>query len=325
MKELEIRLSEYLQVPEILIVNNGTIALQFAIRSLQLSGEVITTPFSYVATVSSLVWEQCVPRFVDIDPHTLTIDASKIREAITPQTKGILATHVYGNPCPVEEIEKIGKEFGLKIIYDAAHCFGVRYNGKSLLEWGDVSTLSFHATKLFHTGEGGGIVCRESQTLNEIKYLHNFGHEGVEKYHGVGINGKISELHAAMGLAVLPYIPELIQKRKEIVERYRAGLANSVLKPIKIRPGTDWNFSYFPVIFPSERSLKSALSRLAEMDIFPRRYFHPSLNHLPYLDRFDSCPIAEDISNRVLCLPLYDALDFGDVDRICETLILSEA
>ncbi len=199
IQELEVKLKDYLGIENLLIVNNGTIALQIAIKALNLKGEIITTPFSYVATVSSIVWENCEPVFVDIDKDYLTIDETKIEAAITDKTSAILATHVYGNPCNVEAIQAIAEKHNLKVIYDAAHCFGVKYKGESILNWGDVSTLSFHATKLFHTGEGGGIVCNDEQLAHKIFYHHNFGHNGPEEFFGLGVNAKLSELNAARG------------------------------------------------------------------------------------------------------------------------------
>src|SRR5690606_25242001 len=220
----EKKLDEYLGVEGVLLVTNGTVALQIAIKALELKGEIITTPFSYVATVSSIVWENCTPVFVDIDPVHLTIDEAKIEDAITESTSAILATHVYGNPCNVEVIEEIGRRRGVRVIYDAAHCFGVRYKGESVLKWGDVSTLSLHATKLFRTGEGGAVICRDPELAARIFYHHNFGHNGPEEFFGLGINGKMSELNAAMGLAVLPHMDAVLQRRKAVCDAYDAAL-----------------------------------------------------------------------------------------------------
>ena len=207
--ELEAKLKEYLEIDNILITNNGTIPIQIALKLLGENGEIITTPFSYVATTSAIVWEGCTPVFVDIHPEYLTIDANKIEAAITERTTCILATHVFGNPCEIEAIEEIAKKHKLKVIYDAAHCFGVKYKGKSIFSYGDVSTCSFHATKLFHTGEGGAIFCNDPELRHKIYYSHNFGHNGPVEFFGLGINGKISELQAAMGLSVLKYMPKI--------------------------------------------------------------------------------------------------------------------
>ncbi|MCX7858346.1 MAG: DegT/DnrJ/EryC1/StrS family aminotransferase [Deltaproteobacteria bacterium] len=319
VKELEQKLRDYLGVKNILLVNNGTIALQIAIKSLELKGEIITTPFSYVATVSSIVWENCKPVFVDIEEEYLSIDENKIEEKITKSTCAILATHVYGNPCNVKIIEKIAKQYNLKVIYDAAHCFGVKYEGSSILNWGDVSTLSFHATKLFHTGEGGAIVSKEDELANKIFYHHNFGHKGEEDFWGLGINGKMSELNAAMGLALLPYMDRILSERKRVFESYNKNLRDLPLKKLKIREGTEWNFSYYPVLFDSEDSLLKVKKNLNENDIFPRRYFYPSLNKLPYLNNC-RLPIAEDISKRILCLPLSAELGDSEVEFICNLI-----
>ncbi len=314
-KELEEKLCAYLQVPQLLFVNNGTVALQIAIKALGLKGEIITTPFSYVATTSSIVWEGCTPVFVDIDENSLCINPDLIEAAITEKTSAILATHVYGIPCEVEKIEAIAQKYNLKVIYDAAHCFGVQYKGQSLLNYGDISTLSFHATKLLHTGEGGGIVAKDKELFHKIMYMHNFGHNGQEDFWGVGINGKNSELHAAMGLCVLPKIDLLIQKRKEISDYYDSALRSLSLKRPTIPRETKYNYAYYPVIFESEEQLLEAKEKLGQEDIFPRRYFYPSLNTLNYLCKH-SCKVSESIAKRVLCFPLFYELEISDIDKI---------
>lgn len=319
VKELEEKIAVHLGIQDILLVNNGTIALQIAIKALGLSGEIITTPFSYVATVSSIVWENCTPVFVDIDKDYLTIDETAIEAAITESTTAILATHVYGFPCNVEVIAAIAQKHNLRVIYDAAHCFDVKYKGKSLLDYGDVSTLSFHATKLFHTGEGGAIVCNDPDIAAKIFFHHNFGHHGEEEFYGLGINGKLSELNAAMGLAVLPYVDQIILKRKHLCDTYDNFLAGADLQERMLRAGTVWNYSYYPVIFPSEENLLRVKTRLNEQSVFPRRYFFPSLNRLPYVS-YQSAPIAERISRTVLCLPLYAGLEDSEIEAICKTI-----
>ena len=213
-KELSARLKQFLGVNHLIPMTNGTLPMQIALNAYGNGGEVITTPFSYVATTASIVWEKCTPVFVDIDPDYLTIDETKIEAAITNKTTAILATHVYGNPCAVEAIDTIAKKFNLKVIYDAAHCFGVTYKDQSIFNYGDVSTCSFHATKLFHTGEGGALFCQNEDTYQEMWYRHNFGHDGPERYHGLGMNAKMSELQAAMGLTVLPYMAHILNERK---------------------------------------------------------------------------------------------------------------
>jgi dTDP-4-amino-4,6-dideoxygalactose transaminase len=319
VKELESQLKTYLDVPNIIAMTNGTLPLQIAIKALGLTGEIITTPFSYVATTSSIVWEGCTPVFVDIELNYLTIDAMKIEAAITSKTSAILATHVFGNPCDVEAIEAIAKKHHLKVIYDAAHCFGVTYKGKSIFEYGDVSTCSFHATKLFHTGEGGAIFTKDAKLNNQLFYHHNFGHQGKEAFQGIGINAKMSEPQAAMGLAVLPYIKKLLKAKQQLVELYIKELKGAPLKCLQIRPDTVWNYSYFPVIFEDEAQLLKCKNALEAQEIYPRRYFYPSLNTLPYL-----ClkPMAksEFIATRILCLPVYDGLNKGDVIQICKII-----
>jgi dTDP-4-amino-4,6-dideoxygalactose transaminase len=313
--ELEEKLKKHLSVTNIIITNNGTIPLQIALKLLGNQGEIITTPFSYVATTASIVWENCTPIFVDIHPEYLTIDETKIEEAITEKTTAILATHVFGNPCNIDAIEAIAKKHNLKVIYDAAHCFGVTYNEKSIFEYGDVSTCSFHATKIFHTGEGGAAFTNDKELQHQLFYSHNFGHDGPLQFHGLGINGKISELQAAMGLSVLPHMKDIENARKEIVVFYANNLDFSKLQTIKIRANTSWNYSYYPIIFKTEESLLLINNLLNEKAIFPRRYFYPSLNTLQYVAK-SQMPISESISSRILCLPLYVGLSVQELKEI---------
>lgn len=320
VQELEEKLREYLQVPNILATTNGTLPLQIAIKALSLKGEIITTPFSYVATTSCIIWENCKPVFVDIDPESLSIDEKRIEEAITSKTSAILATHVFGNPCEVEKIDTIAKKHGLKVIYDGAHCFGVKYKGQSIFKYGDVTTCSFHATKIFHTGEGGALFTQDEDLLNKMFYHHNFGHKGQEDFYGLGINAKMSELQAAMGLALFPYLKKVFEERKKIVYYYDSYLELSDLQGIKLRERTDWNFSYYPVIFQNENQLIRIKNSLNELDIFPRRYFYPAINMIKYTGE-QKMPIAEDISKRILCLPLYSALRKDEIERICFTIL----
>ena len=313
--ELESKLKGYLNIDNIIITNNGTIPLQIALKLLGNYGEIITTPFSYVATTSAIIWENCKPVFVDIHPDYLTIDESKIEAAITSKTTAILATHVFGNPCHIEAIETIAKKHKLAVIYDAAHCFGVKYKSQSIFNFGDVSTCSFHATKLFHTGEGGAIFCQDKSLFHKLFYSHNFGHNGPLDFHGLGINGKISELQSAMGLAVFPYMDHIIIERKKVVDFYTRTLNFSTTKTIKIRENTDWNFSYYPLIFDSEVTLLKVQEALIKAAIFPRRYFYPSLNTIDYVKGL-KMPISESIASRILCLPLYVGLSNADVRTI---------
>ena len=320
VKELELKLSEFLGVKHLFFVANGTIALQIAIKALNLTGEILTTPFSYVATTSSIVWEGCEPVFVDIHPVRLTINPDLIERAITAETTGILATHVYGFPCEVECIQKIAERHNLKVIYDAAHAFAVGYKDTSLLNYGDISTLSFHATKLFHTGEGGALVTNDDDVAHRIQYLINFGHRGEEDFWGLGINGKNSEMHAAMGLCVLPRVPDLVARRKVVCDHYDQYLNGSAITHPACPDHTQYNYAYYPVLFASPEALLKAKNALNQHNIFPRRYFYPSLNKLPYLP-FVRMPVAEEISGRVLCLPLSADLSVEDVDLICTVLL----
>ncbi|WP_395064857.1 DegT/DnrJ/EryC1/StrS family aminotransferase [Flavobacterium sp.] len=315
VQELEQKIKDYLNINAIIITNNGTIPLQIALKLLGNQGEIITTPFSYVATTASILWENCTPVFVDINPDYLTIDESKIEQAITSRTTAILATHVFGNPCDVEAIKLIAEKHNLKIIYDAAHAFGVNYNGQSIFNYGDVSTCSFHATKLFHTGEGGAMIANDANLFHKLYYSHNFGHNGPLDFYGLGINGKISELQAAMGLAVFPYMDTILEERKKVVDYYNATLDFSILKRIKIRENTQWNYSYYPVIFKSEEQLLKVQKDLNDQNIFPRRYFYPSLNTINYVNGAPM-ELAESIASRVLCLPLYVGLEVIDLQKI---------
>lgn len=306
-QELKQKLIDYLGVNYIIPMTNGTLPIQIALNAYGKGGEVITTPFSYVATTASIVWEKCTPVFVDIHPEYLTIDETKIEAAITDKTTCILATHVYGNPCEVETIENIAKKHNLKVIYDAAHCFGVTYKGQSIFNYGDVSTCSFHATKLFHTGEGGALFCQNAETQQEMFYRHNFGHDGPENYYGLGINAKMSELQAGMGLSVLPYIEHIVAERKRVCEYYDQNLDFNKLSKLKLRKETKWNYAYYPIICKSENQLLQLKANLEEENIFPRRYFYPSLEKLPYI-KSNNCEITKEIAKLVLCLPLYVGL-----------------
>ncbi len=319
--ELENKLRDYLGVKHFFFVNNGTIALQIAIKAADLKGDVITTPFSYVATTSCLVWENCNPVFADIDPNTLTVTAETIEKVITPQTTGILVTHVYGNPCPVEEIEALAKLRGLKVIYDAAHAFGVEYKNQSVLNFGDISTLSFHATKLFHTIEGGGIITNDDELAHKISFMRNFGHNGPEAFYGVGINGKSSEFQAAMGLCLFPKIDHIIEIRKTLSDFYTSSLAGIPIQHLQIQPGTTkYNFAYYPIVFNTEEELLKVVKALNENQIMPRRYFYPSLNTLHYVTNNLENDYATDVSKRVLCLPLYPDLAMEQVRIISDCI-----
>ena len=321
--ELEEKLKDYLKVNHIVVTNNGTVPIQIALKLLGNGGEIITTPFSYVATTAAIVWDNCTPVFVDIHPEYLTIDETKIEASITDKTTAILATHVFGNPCNVDAIEAIAKKHNLKVIYDAAHAFGVTYNGQSIFNYGDVSTCSFHATKLFHTGEGGAFFAKDTALQHQLFYSHNFGHNGPLDFYGLGINGKISELQAAMGLTVLPYLKHILQERKRVVDFYNQNLNVTKVQLIKVRENTQWNYSYYPVLFKDEATLLIVQKALNDNQIFPRRYFYPSLNTINYIEK-KSMPISENIASRVLCLPLYVELTQEEITKIV-SIINSES
>jgi len=320
-QELTTKLIDYLGVNYLIPMTNGTLPIQIALNALASEGEVITTPFSYVATTSTIVWEKCTPVFVDIHPEYLTIDETKIEAAITKKTTAILVTHVYGNPCDIEAIEAIAKRHNLKVIYDAAHCFGVTYKGQSIFNYGDVSVCSFHATKLFHTGEGGALFCQNEETYNEMLYRHKFGHDGPLKFHGIGINAKISELQAAMGLSVLSHMADIINARKAVCDLYDTFLDFQLLRRLKIRIDTEWNYSYYPIIFASEEKLLKAEKLLNDNGIMPRRYFYPSLSSLSYVNNKNDVSVSDDIAPRVLCLPLYYGLEENDIKRISSLVL----
>lgn len=317
--QLEERLKDYLGVDHLILVNNGTIALQIAIKVLNLDGNIITTPFSYVATTSAIKWEHCTPVFADIDPESLNINPVNIEKKINKKTSAILATHVYGNPCDVEAIKDIAAKYDLKVIFDAAHAFAVEFKNQSLLNFGDISILSFHATKIFHTIEGGALITNSRDTANKIRFLRNFGHDGPENFNGVGINGKMNEFCAAMGLSLLPKMDFIINRRKRVHDWYKEKLTTSMLLYPVIQKDTKYNFAYFPVIFEKEKALDKCIEDLNKNNIYPRRYFKPSLNTLSYVN-YDPMPISEDISSRILCLPIYPDLEKEEVHLICSII-----
>ena len=322
INELVVELKEYLGLSHLELTANGTLALQLAIKALEIKGEIITTPYSYVATTTSILWEGCTPVFVDIEDNTFTINADLIEEAITKTTRAILATHVYGYPCDVIKIEKIAKKYNLKVIYDAAHCFGIKLNGQSILLHGDCSIISFHATKLFHTAEGGAVICKNTGTAQRIALMKKFGHHGEDEYLDIGINAKMSELHAAMGLCVLPKVNDIISARKEYSGWYDEQLENCDIQRPTSAVELDYNYGYYPVVFSSHEVMMKVRQTLIDNGVGPRRYFYPSLNTLPFLkpELKKSCPISEGIASRVLCLPLYVSLDQNDVDIICKII-----
>lgn len=319
--ELEMKLKEHLEINHLLFVTNGTVALQMAIKALDLKGEIITTPFSFVATTSSIVWEGCTPVFVDINSDHLNIDVTKIEEAITPKTSAILATHVYGNPCDVEEIHRIADKYNLKVIYDGAHAFGVKINGKSIFEYGDISICSLHATKLYHTIEGGLVITKDLKLLKKLAFMRNFGMDGPEAFAELGINGKNSEFHAAMGIVNLDYMQDIHLKRKDLTELYDKNLQNLKAKSPKWRENANKNYAYYPLVFKDENLMLECIKFLHKNEIFTRRYFYPSLSStLPYVKKKEM-PVTDAIAKRMLCLPLFQDLTFEEVDLICRYIL----
>lgn len=321
LRDLEDKLRERLHAPHLWMVNNGTTALQLALHAANVSGEVLTTPFSFVATTGAVLWENCTPVFVDIEPQYLTIDPTKLAAALTPRTTAILATHVYGFPCAVEALAAFAQEHGLKLIYDAAHTFGCELHGRPLATYGDVSCLSFHATKVFHCIEGGAVVVNGDEVLAErVKLMRAFGQWG-EAHRCEGINGKNSELHAAMGHCMLPRVEAIIEERREQFLRYHELLAlDRVILPKP--PGGDFkhNYAYCPVILPDEATALTVLENLGAARIRARRYFFPALNRLSYLASTSHCPIAEETAARVLCLPMSSDVTPGIQHRIADVI-----
>lgn len=308
VQKLEKRLAEYLGVKNIVLVSNGTVALEIAYRTLGLKGFVITTPFSFVATTSSLVTNQLLPIFADIEKNTFNINPKKIEKLITLNTSAILSVHVFGNACNVEKINKIASKYNLKVIYDAAHAFDVKYKEQSILNYGDISTLSFHATKLFHTIEGGALIINDDELVQKARYLINFGIKNQEEIPHLGTNAKMNEFEAAMGLCVLDDMEKIKNKRKSLIENYKKELKGLVQFQEQNDNATE-NYSYFPILFKSEKELLKIQKALNSEQIFPRRYFYPSLDTLEYIEPKQECKISRDISKRILCLPVYYDLE----------------
>lgn len=320
VNELELKLKNYLHIKHLLYVSNGTMALQIAIKALDLKGEIITTPFSFVATTNSIVWEGCTPVFVDIDEETFNIDPAKIEAAITPKTSAILATHVYGNPCDIDAIQKIADQYSLKVIFDAAHCFGTKYKNKSVFEYGDISTTSFHATKLFHTIEGGAVFTKCPDLLKKMALMRNFGHNGPDEFAELGINAKNCEFHAAMGLCNLKQVDDILDKRRLLSFYYWKALAPLKAKYPKLNEDLDYNYAYFPVLFDSTEMMLSCLKALENEKIYCRRYFYPPLSSLPFLAPA-YMPVCESVASRIMCLPLYHTLTSSDLDLITRIIL----
>lgn len=317
--EFESRLKLHSGVADVLACTNGTVVLQLALKALGITKEVITTPFTYVATTNALLWEGCVPVFADINPDDLTIDVTTIERLITPDTQAILATHVYGRPCDVSSIQKLAEKYNLKVIYDAANAFGTSYNGKSIFAYGDISTCSFHATKLFHSGEGGALYINDAQYTEQLSLYRAFGHIH-DDYYSEGINAKMSEFHAALGLCVLDDLPAIIAQRKIISEQYDSLLDPSIRFLKAANTDTVYNYAYYPIILRDEVQLQSVMNALIADGVRPRRYFYPSLNTLPFLSRRDSCPVSENVASRVICLPLSHYITEAEVKMISAIL-----
>ena len=319
VQKLEKRLAEYLGVKNIVLVSNGTVALEIAYRTLGLKGFVITTPFSFVATTSSLVTNQLLPIFADIEKNTFNINPKKIEKLITLNTSAILSVHVFGNACNVEEINKIASKYNLRVIYDAAHAFDVKYKEQSILNYGDISTLSFHATKLFHTIEGGALIINDDELVQKARYLINFGIKNQEEIPHLGTNAKMNEFEAAMGLCVLDDMEKIKNKRKSLIENYKKELKGLVQFQEQNDNATE-NYSYFPILFKSEKELLKIQKALNSEQIFPRRYFYPSLDTLEYIEPKQECKISRDISKRILCLPVFVELSLKEQEKIIDII-----
>ncbi len=303
LRELEDKLRDYFGVKHLFMVANGTLGLQIALKATGITRKVITTPFSYVATTDAILWEKATPVFADINSHDYCIDPGKVDALVDADTEAIMAVHVYGYACDVAALEDIARRHRLKIIYDAAHTFGSRLNGKALAAYGDVSVLSFHSTKLFHTIEGGAVITNDDEVARKIRLHRAFGHIR-DDYFTLGTNAKNSEFHAAMGLCLFPRIPELLELRKTVSQRYDALIEGlPIVRPMPTVGGLEYNHAYYPILFRTEEELFTAKMALESAGIMPRRYFYPALSRLPYREG-ESCPIAEDIATRTLCLPL---------------------
>lgn len=317
--ELERRLATYLGVKNLILVANGSLALQVAYKALNLTGEVITTPFSFAATTNTLIWEGLSPIFADIDPYSFNLNPSNIESLINSKTSAIVPVHVFGNPCEVEAIQAIATKHNLKVIYDAAHAFGSQYKGQSVLNYGDISTLSFHATKLFHTIEGGAVITNDDKLAEKIRLLINFGITSPTSVETIGINAKMNEFEAAMGLCVLDEIENINVGRKSVWQTYRKLLKDKVEFQQWNRNSQN-NFAYAPVLLKSEAELLKVEVKLKENDIVPRRYFYPSLDTLDYVVIKHTCKYSRDIAERILCLPIFPDLEKKEQNKILEII-----
>lgn len=323
VQTLEKKLEKYLGVKNLVLVTNGTLALQLPIKALELKGEIITTPFTFAATTNVIMWEGLTPVFANINPQTFNLDPDDVERKITPRTSAIMPVHVYGNPCAVEKLQKIATKHKLKIIYDAAHAFGVKHKNQSILNFGDVSTLSFHATKVFNTIEGGAIIAKDKKIYEKLRLLRNFGIEHNGDSVMPGINAKMNEFQAAMGLCNLGLVKGQIKKRKQLYQLYKRNLSNipGIQFQHIVTPG--YNYSYMPILFPSEKVRDAVYKKLVSQNIYPRKYFHPLTSNLKHLNGVvtqlerKGLLVSKLISDQIMCLPLYNDLKHNDVDRIC--------
>ena len=329
-KQFEKELADYLGVKYLSLFTNGTLALITALQTLKITGEVITTPFSFVATTHSLWWNNIKPIFVDIEPNTFNLDPDKIEAAITPQTTAILPVHVYGNPCNVEKIQNIADTYGLKVIYDACHAFGVKVNGESILNFGDLSVLSFHATKVFNTFEGGAIICRDEATKKRIDFLKNFGFAGETTVVAPGINAKMNEFQAALGVLQLKYVDKAIADRKHVASIYRDQFKSvDGIKCLDALENVKHNYAYFPILIDEKEFGKSrdgVYAILKSNNILSRRYFYPLISQFPTYKGLESAkpdnlPVAEEVTKRILCLPIYPGLKSEDIYKIVKIIL----
>ncbi len=322
VQRLEKELCNYLNVKHVVCVANGTCALQLAMRALNLTGEVITTPFTFIATANIIAWERCRPVFVDIDPGTWNIAPDKIEERITDKTSAILPVHVFSVPCDVGRIQAIADKHGLKVIYDAAHAMAVEVGGKSILRYGDISGVSFHATKLFNTAEGGACVTDDDTLAERVRRMRFFGFDDRKDIVDDGLNAKMTEVSASLGLANLKWLDHVRRNRREKYELYRDFLSEMPYITFQ-KYNPEYNYSYMPVLFDSEELLLRVVAQLNGDNIYPRRYFCPSLNTVPIFDPQASLPVSERVSRTILCLPLYDTLSSIDIERICRHIAVA--
>jgi dTDP-4-amino-4,6-dideoxygalactose transaminase len=321
VQALEKNLKEKWNIPHLSLVTNGTIALELAMRALELpkGSKILTTPFTWIATASAIQWQDYIPVFVDIDPDTLNIDPKQIEQKIDHNVSAILAVHVFSNPCAVEEIEAIAKVHNIKVIYDGAHSVGVKYKGEDLSKWGDITTHSYHATKVYNCGEGGSIIATDPELAKRIERLRFFGHNERKEIIHEGTNAKMHEISACIGLANLPMLDKTIMHRKLLTIMYKNKLENFPVKFQKINQ-FEYNYSYCPIIFESEEQCLKAYKAIEDIEIMPRRYFYPSLNEMTIFDKTD-CPVSEDISRRILCVPCHDRVTIFDIDKIVAAIV----